>query len=88
MAQKKVYDQEFKIQAVKLCREIGFSKAAKELGVNINVIKLALYPKHFFEKEVENLFFQLLFPFLGNTNKQICICLKNPVILLKFMLLR
>ncbi len=28
MAQKKVYDEEFKIQAVKLGREIGFSKAA------------------------------------------------------------
>ena len=28
MAQKKVYDKEFKIQAVKLGREIGFSKAA------------------------------------------------------------
>ncbi len=27
MAQKKVYDEEFKIQAVKLGREIGFSKA-------------------------------------------------------------
>ena len=34
MAQKKVYDNEFKIQAVKLEREIGFSKVAKELGVN------------------------------------------------------
>lgn len=32
MTQKKVYDGEFKIQAVKLGREIGFSKAAKELG--------------------------------------------------------
>lgn len=27
---KKVYDKEFKIQAVKLGREIGFSKAAKQ----------------------------------------------------------
>lgn len=35
MTQKKVYDNEFKIQAVKLGREIGFSKAAKELGSNI-----------------------------------------------------
>ena len=34
MAQKKMYDKEFKIQAVKLGREIGFSKASKELGVN------------------------------------------------------
>lgn len=31
MAQKKVYDKEFKIQAVKLGREIGFGKAAKEI---------------------------------------------------------
>ena len=37
MVQKKVYDEEFKIQAVKLGREIGFSKAAKELGVNVLV---------------------------------------------------
>ena len=32
---KKVYDNEFKIQAVKLGREIGFSKAAKELPEDI-----------------------------------------------------
>lgn len=38
MAQKKVYDNEFKIQAVKLGREVGFSKAAKELGVNIDTL--------------------------------------------------
>lgn len=38
MAQKKVYDEEFKIQAVKLGREIGFSKAAKELGVNTDTL--------------------------------------------------
>ena len=38
MAQKKVYDKEFKIQAVKLGREIGFSKAAKELGVNVDTL--------------------------------------------------
>ena len=30
MAQKKVYDNEFKIQAVKLGREIGFSQAANK----------------------------------------------------------
>lgn len=36
MAQKKVYDKEFKIQAVKLGREIGFSKAAKELDINVD----------------------------------------------------
>lgn len=34
MVQKRAYDNEFKIQAVKLGREIGFSKAAKELGIN------------------------------------------------------
>ena len=38
MAQKKVYDKEFKIQAVKLGRKIGFSKAAEELGVNIDTL--------------------------------------------------
>jgi len=38
MAQKKVYDKEFKIQAVKLGREIGFNKAAKELGINIDTL--------------------------------------------------
>lgn len=38
MAQKKVYDKEFKIQAVQLGREIGFSKAAKELGINMDTL--------------------------------------------------
>ena len=38
MAQKKVYDKEFKVQAVKLGREIGFSKTAKELGINIDTL--------------------------------------------------
>lgn len=38
MAQKKLYDNEFKIQAVKLGREVGFSKAAKELGINVDTL--------------------------------------------------
>lgn len=38
MAQKKVYDKEFRVQAVKLGREIGFSKAAKELGINVDTL--------------------------------------------------
>ena len=38
MAQKKVYDEEFKVQAVKLGREIGFSKTAKELGIHIDTL--------------------------------------------------
>ena len=38
MAQKKVYDEEFKIQAVKLGREIGFRKVAKELGINTDTL--------------------------------------------------
>ena len=38
MAQKKVYDKEFKVQAVKLGREIGFSKAAEELGINVDTL--------------------------------------------------
>ena len=38
MAQKKMYDTEFKVQAVKLGREIGYSKAAKELGINVDTL--------------------------------------------------
>lgn len=38
MAQKKVYDKEFKVQAVKLGRKIGFSNAAKELGINVDTL--------------------------------------------------
>lgn len=38
MAQKKVYDTEFKVQVVKLGREIGYSKAAKELGINVDTL--------------------------------------------------
>lgn len=33
MATQKRYDLDFKIQAVKLAREIGINKAAKELGI-------------------------------------------------------
>lgn len=36
--QKKGYDNEFKVQAVKLSREIGFSKASKELGINADTL--------------------------------------------------
>lgn len=38
MGQKKIYDKEYKIQAVKLGREIGFSSAAKELGIPTDTI--------------------------------------------------
>ncbi len=38
MAQKKVYDREFKTQVVKLGREIGLGKMAKELEVNIDML--------------------------------------------------
>lgn len=38
MAQKKVYGKEFKFQAVKPGREIRFSKAAKELGINTDTL--------------------------------------------------
>ena len=38
MEQKKVYDEEFKIQAVKQGREIGFGKATIELGVNVDTL--------------------------------------------------
>lgn len=35
---KKVYDKEFKIQVVKLGREIGLSKAVEYLGINIDIV--------------------------------------------------
>ncbi len=38
MAEKKSYDKEYKIQAVKLGREIGFGKAARELGINTDTL--------------------------------------------------
>ncbi len=38
MAEKKTYDKEYKIQAVKLGREIGMSKAARELGINTDTL--------------------------------------------------
>ena len=38
MAAKKTYDTEYKVQAVKLGREIGFSKAARELNVNADTL--------------------------------------------------
>ncbi len=38
MAEKKIYDKEYKIQAVKLGREIGLSKAARELGINTDTL--------------------------------------------------
>ena len=31
--EKKTYSQEYKLQAVKLAKEIGFNKAKKELGI-------------------------------------------------------
>jgi len=38
MAEKKSYDKGYKIQAVKLGREIGISKAARELGINTDTL--------------------------------------------------
>lgn len=38
MAQKR-YDQEFKSQSVKLAKEIGLSKAAKEIGIAPSTLK-------------------------------------------------
>lgn len=38
MAQQKVYDKEYKVQAVKLANEVGPTKAAKELGIPINTV--------------------------------------------------
>lgn len=41
MATAKKYDHEYKVQAVKLAKEIGSGKAAKELGLSHNTIKKA-----------------------------------------------
>ena len=38
MAEKKVYDNEFKIQAIRLEKEIVFSKAAKEPRINTDTL--------------------------------------------------
>ena len=38
MGGRKRYDKEYKVQAVKLGRKIGFSKAARELGVNVDTL--------------------------------------------------
>ncbi len=38
MTEKKTYDKGYKIQAVKLGREIGFGKAARELGINTDTL--------------------------------------------------
>ena len=38
MAENRQYDNEFKVQAVKLAKEIGQAKAAKELGIPKNTL--------------------------------------------------
>lgn len=38
MAESKSYDREYKVQAVKLAKEIGQAKAARELGVPKNTL--------------------------------------------------
>ncbi len=38
MAESKTYNDEYKIQAVKLGREIGFNKAARDLGISSDML--------------------------------------------------
>lgn len=38
MSENRQYDQEYKVQAVRLAKEIGLAKAAKELGVPRNTL--------------------------------------------------
>ena len=38
MTENRQYDHEYKVQAVKLAKEIGQAKAAKELGIPTNTI--------------------------------------------------
>ena len=36
---KKRYDKEYKVQAVKLIKEVGMTKASKELGVSTSTMR-------------------------------------------------
>ena len=38
MSEKRQYDNEYKVQAVKLSKKIGSAKAAEELGVPVNTL--------------------------------------------------
>ena len=38
MSEKRQYDNEYKVQAVKLSKKIGSAKAAKELGIPVNTL--------------------------------------------------
>lgn len=51
MAHKKLYDNEFKIQAVKLGREVGFSKAAKKPGINVDMLYCKRAEKRLYYKQ-------------------------------------
>lgn len=44
MAENRQYDHEYKVQAVKLAKEIGQAKAAEELGVPKNTLGQAHRP--------------------------------------------
>lgn len=43
MTENRQYDHEYKVQAVKLAKEIGQAKAAKELGIKLY---LSMYNKY------------------------------------------
>ena len=38
MTEKRQYDNEYKVQAVKLSKKMGSAKAAKELGIPVNTL--------------------------------------------------
>ena len=43
MAENRQYDHEYKVQAVKLAKEIGQAKAAQELGIPKNGLRIITY---------------------------------------------
>ncbi len=45
MAENKQYDHEYKVQAVKLGKEIGQAKAARELGIPKNTLLSTAYSR-------------------------------------------
>ena len=46
MAENRQYDNEFKVQAVKLAKEIGQAKAARELGIPKNTLIIPGWQSH------------------------------------------
>ena len=53
MVGNRQYDHEYKVQAVKLAKEIGQAKAAEELGVPRNTIPITVWIMPKYRKPLE-----------------------------------